>query len=59
VLSRARADLLGGDIEAALAAVDALPPAAREAMAAWAEGATARSAAEAALADWRIDTAAQ
>jgi hypothetical protein len=54
VLSRARAALLGGDLDAALAGVEALPPAAQEAMAAWSEGARVRRDAETALADWRI-----
>lgn len=55
VLSRARAKLLEGDLDAALAGLDALPAAAEEAMADWIAGARLRSAADAALASWRAE----
>jgi hypothetical protein len=55
VLSRARFALLNGDLDAALAAIDALPDSAESAMADWIEGARLRSAADHALADWRAD----
>jgi hypothetical protein len=59
VLSRARAALLGGDIDAALAGIEALPPEAQAEMADWAEGAKLRRDAEAALSNWRLTAGAQ
>jgi hypothetical protein len=55
VLSRARLSLLQGDLDAAVAAIRALPAPAQAAMAAWTEAAEKRSAADAALAAWRAD----
>jgi hypothetical protein len=55
VLSRARLSLLQGDLDAAIAAIGALPAPAQAAMAAWTEAAGKRSAADAALASWRAE----
>jgi hypothetical protein len=55
VLSRARDALLKGDIDSALAGIEVLPPAAREAMAPWAEAARLRSEADVALKNWRAE----
>jgi hypothetical protein len=55
VLSRARLELLKGNLDGAVAAVEALPEAARAAMAEWTEAARQRSAADAALAAWRAE----
>ncbi|MFN3615377.1 MAG: COG4223 family protein [Rubrimonas sp.] len=55
VLSRARDALLKGDIDSALAGIEALPSAAREAMAPWAEAARMRSEADVALKNWRAE----
>jgi hypothetical protein len=52
-LSRARAELLNGDIDAAVATIQALPEAAQDAMAEWTEGARLRSDADVALREWR------
>ncbi len=57
VLSRARMALFNGDLDAALAGIAALPAEAQAAMADWVEGATLRSAADAALANWRAELA--
>jgi hypothetical protein len=53
VLSRARYALLNGDLDSAIAAIQALPEAAQEAMAGWTAGAQLRSDADSALAAWR------
>jgi hypothetical protein len=57
VLSRARVALFNGDIDAALAAIAALPAPSQAAMAEWVAGATLRAEADAALAAWRADLA--
>jgi hypothetical protein len=57
VLSRARVALFNGDIDAALAAVAALPAPSQAAMAEWVAGAALRAEADAALAAWRSDLA--
>ena len=54
-LSRARAALLAGDIDTAVATVQALPEAAQAAMADWTEGAILRSDADVALRRWRAE----
>ncbi|MFD1914253.1 COG4223 family protein [Halodurantibacterium flavum] len=51
ILSRAEAALVAGDLAAALAEVETLPPAGRDAMAGWVTQAEGRLAAERALAD--------
>lgn len=53
VLSRAKAALLGGDLEGAMALIDALPSEAAQALADWRAGAEARLGAETALSAWR------
>jgi hypothetical protein len=57
VLSRARVALFNGDIDAALAAIAALPAPSQAAMTDWVAGATLRAEADAALAAWRADLA--
>jgi hypothetical protein len=57
VLSRARIALFNGDIDAALAAIAALPAPSQAAMAEWVAGAALRAEADAALAAWRTDLA--
>ncbi|WP_371156638.1 COG4223 family protein [Jannaschia sp. 2305UL9-9] len=52
VLSRAEAALRNGDVETALAELDALPPEAAEVLAPWTERAQARVAAQSALQDY-------
>ncbi len=54
-LSRARVALLSGDLDGAIAIIEALPPEAQEAMADWTDGARLRAGADDALASWRAE----